>query len=458
MSNIAEQFSAYTSAIDYDALPDAVVHEVKRRVIDSLACAFGAWSSGPAQIVRDQALAMTPNPGSSGATVLGTNHKTSPDLAAFANGTMIRYLDFNDTYLSKEPAHPSDNISAALACAEAAGRSGADLITAIAIAYEIQCRLCDAASLRAHGWDHVTYGNFSATCASAKLLGLSEIETMHSLGIAGVAHNALRQTRAGALSSWKACAFANAARNGVFSAMLANRGMTGPAPIFEGIFGIQTVMVGEFDIPSLYSNETDISFKILEGYIKYYPVEYHAQSAVAAALEVCGRIMTLDDIKQVDVHSHDAAVDIIGSEPEKWRPTTRETADHSLPYIVAAALMDRTVTLDTFEPSRFRDPKLIEFVQKVKVYRDERLSSLYPNSIANRVTIVTQSGEEITAEVIDPRGHPNNPMTDAEVEQKFRTMTSGLLPGNRCDEALARLWKLEEMADASDVVKLFGDL
>ena len=120
--------------------------------------------------------------------------------------------------------------------------------------------------------------------------------------------------------------------------------------------------------------------------------------------------------------------------------------------------MDRTVTLDTFEPSRFRDPKLIEFVQKVKVYRDERLSSLYPNSIANRVTIVIQSGEEITAEVIDPRGHPNNPMTDAEVEQKFRTMTSGLLPGNRCDEALARLWKLEEMADASDVVKLFGDL
>src|SRR5205823_2446118 len=172
-------------------------------------------------------------------TLFGTTHRTPPDWAAFANGCLVRYLDYNDTYLSKEPAHPSDNIPAALAVAEAEQADGRELIVAIALAYEVQCRLCDAASLRARGWDHVTYGAFSTALASAKLMKLEVNKTRHAVNIAGVASAAMRQARVGELSHWKGVAFANAARHGVYSALLARAGMTGPAPIFEGQMGFE---------------------------------------------------------------------------------------------------------------------------------------------------------------------------------------------------------------------------
>src|SRR4029079_8821237 len=168
-----------------------------------------------------------------GATLWGTGHKTLPELATFANGGLVRYFDFNDTYLAKEPAHPSDNIPAILAVAESMGASGKRVIQAIALGYEVQCRLCDAAALRPRGWDHVTYGPFSSALAAANIMKLSETKTRHAVNLAGVANVALRQPRVGYMSRWRPCAFSNAARNGVFAAILAQRGMTGPAPIFE---------------------------------------------------------------------------------------------------------------------------------------------------------------------------------------------------------------------------------
>src|SRR5207253_6511038 len=173
-----------------------------------------------------------------GSTIFGTDHKAPPDWAAFANGCGSRYFDFNDTYLSKEPAHPSDNISAALAVAESVGAGGRELITAIALAYEVQCRLCDAASIRARGWDHVTYGTFSTALTSAKLMKLDPAKTRHAVNIAGVAGAAMRQARAGQLSHWKGVAFADAARHGVYSALPAPAGRTGPAPSLLGHMGV----------------------------------------------------------------------------------------------------------------------------------------------------------------------------------------------------------------------------
>src|SRR5207247_869658 len=213
-----------------------------------------------------------------GATSLGTDHKAPPDWAAFANGCGIRYFDFNDTYLSKEPAHPSDNISAALAIAEALGASGRELITAIALAYEVQCRLCDAASIRARGWDHVTYGTFSTALASAYLMKLDPAKTRHAVNIAGVAGVAMRQARAGELSHWKGAAFANAARHGVFSALLAREGMTGPGPIFEGEMGFEKQLgVSLGNVGEKFHGSPSM---ILKTSIKYWPAEYHSQSAI----------------------------------------------------------------------------------------------------------------------------------------------------------------------------------
>jgi len=232
MATIGRRIANWVANLKYEQLGDKTVHETKRRILDSIGTTLGAYHSRPAKVSR--ALALAVNDTRAG-IVWGTRHSTTPDRAAFANGAMLRYLDYNDTYLSLEPAHPSDNISAAVAVTQATGRGGRDAILAIVIGYEIQCRLCDAASLRTGGWDHVTYGALSTAMLAGKLWGLSADGLEHALGLAGVCNITTRQTRTGQISDWKACAFANAARNGVFAADLARRGLTGPHEIFEGL-------------------------------------------------------------------------------------------------------------------------------------------------------------------------------------------------------------------------------
>ncbi|HMW86880.1 MAG TPA: MmgE/PrpD family protein, partial [Nitrospira sp.] len=342
---LADRLAHYTQSLRFKDLPGDVVHEVKRRILDSLGCAFGAWTATPCRIAREMALAVKV-PG--GATVWGTNHKTLPDLATFANGAMVRYLDFNDTYLSKEPAHPSDNIAAVLAAGETAHASGQLIIQALTLSYEIQCRLCDAAALRPRGWDHVTYGPLSSALGIANVLKLTDAQTRQAVNLAGVANVALRQTRVGDLSMWKACAFSNAARNGMFAALLARRGMTGPAPIFEGEKGFMKLVSGPFELPMLGGEAMPggepVPFKILKTCIKHFPVEYHAQSAVEAALALRAELLAtegktwINKVADVEIGSYDVAIEIIGRDPEKWQPATRETADHSFPYCVAVAL------------------------------------------------------------------------------------------------------------------------
>src|SRR5258708_38545324 len=338
-TTLAHQLANYCSSFRFEDLSKEVVHEVKRRVLDSLGCALGAWNEEPCAIARRVAADFSAKHGS---TILGTNHKAPPDWTAFANGCAIRYFDYNDTYLSKEPAHPSDNISAALAVAESVGATGPELIAAIALAYEVQCRFCDAASIRARGWDHVTYGAFSTALAGAHLMKLDPEKTRHAVNIAGVAGAAMRQARAGELSHWKGVAFATAARHGVFSALLARAGMTGPGPIFEGQMGFEKQLgvslgnVGEKFAGPFAKNDQGPASMILRTSIKFWPAEYHSQSAIEAALSLRKQIGEGVEGKSMTIESHDASVDIIGNEPEKRKPETRETADHSLPYITAA--------------------------------------------------------------------------------------------------------------------------
>jgi 2-methylcitrate dehydratase len=449
---LAQQIADYSIALKFEDLSPAVVHEVKRRVIDSIGCALGAWNDEPGRIARRVALGFSAE---SGSTLIGTAHRSPPDWAAFANGTIVRYLDYNDTYLSKEPAHPSDNIPAALATAESAGTSGRELIVAIALAYEIQCRLCDAASLRAIGWDHVTYGAFSTAAAAGRLMKLDAGQIRHALGIAGVACAALRQTRVGELSHWKGCAFANAARHGVFAAMLAGAGMTGPAPIFEGAMGFEKLVSGPLALRGPIMGESD-ELMILRTSIKCWPVEYHAQSAVEAALAVREKIDDPDRIKSVLVQSHDAAVDIIGSEPEKWRPTTRETADHSLPYIVGAALIDGEVTLKQFAPQRIADGKLIEFLQRIKVERHAELSAIYPGAVGNIVAIRLDDGRTLSHRVDHPCGHARNRMSDQLVEAKFRLLSEGMLSPGQADAVLEWVRGLDTHANVDGLFPLLA--
>jgi 2-methylcitrate dehydratase len=463
---LADRLAQYAHSFRFDDLSEPVVHEVKRRVLDSLGCALGAWNAPPCRFARQLAQRVKLV---RGATLWGTGHKTLPDLATFANGGLVRYFDFNDTYLAKEPAHPSDNLSAVLAVAESTGAPGKRVIQAIALAYEVQCRLCDAAALRPRGWDHVTYGPFSSALAAANVMKLSETQARHAVNLAGVANVAMRQTRVGDLSMWKACAFSNAARNGVFAAMLAQLGMTGPAPIFEGEKGFMKLVSGPLEVapfggekgqtPAMSRSQSP-QFKILDTYIKHYPVEYHAQTAVEAALELRVELMqaegasAIHHASDIEIGSYDVAIEIIGRDPEKWQPTTRETADHSFPYCVAVALLDGQMTLQSFGPKRLKDPALRELMKRVRVVREPDFVDRYPVSMPTRITVRTREGKTYTKQKDVPLGHPGNPMSDRQLEAKFRRLVIGRLGRPPTEQVIRHVWKLDQMRNIGTLMPL----
>ena len=447
MATIAHSLSERARTATFDKLSPEVVHEVKRRVLDSLGCALGAWTSRPGQVSRTIARSVTQ---SDGAGLFGSGHRTTPDLAAFSNGALVRYLDFNDTYLSLEPAHPSDNIPAALAAGQAAGRHGRDIITAIALGYELQCRLCDAASLRAHGWDHVVYGALSTALLASKLYDLTPEQTVHALGLAGVCNFATRQTRTGQISDWKACAFSNAARNGVFAAGLARAGMTGPNEIFEGPKGLQKMITGPFEMK--WSAAPD-DWMIRKTYIKFWPAEYHSQSAIDAALQLRPEIGDWKSIESIRIESFEAAVSIIGSEPEKWRPTSRETADHSMGYCVVLALRDGDVTQESFGDANLRDSDVLSLLDRIQIVETDDCNAGYPDGIPNNLIIKLKDGRTLSKLVTYPRGHAGNPMTDDEVIEKFRRQAEGVISAATAQRLIDQALSLDELTEVSPLLE-----
>ncbi len=451
---LAEKLANYALSKKYRDLDSRTVDEMKVRVVDAVGCAIGALGEKPVKMAK-KVVGTLSRVGES--TVFGERSKTSPELATFVNGLMVRYFDFNDTYLSREPAHPSDNLAPCFAVAEAEELTGKDLIAAAVVAYEVQCRLCDAADIRHRGWDHVNYGLVSTALAASKLMGLRAKEATHAVNIALNAHIAMRQVRAGELSMWKGASFANAARNGVFAAMLAREGMTGPAPIFEGEMGFFRQVSGPFELDFSRFGGAGGTFKVSETYVKYWPAEYHAQSAVWAALEVRKRIGDLKSVESILVETHEAGYAILGKDPEKWNPRTKETADHSLPYIVGMALLKGKVDNSTYSDGNLRDRQNLAFVGKVRVVEDPGLTALYPDrGMANRVTVVEKGGREVTATVQVPKGHPKNPMTKDDVEAKFLGLASRGLGAGAAKEALRRLWKLEDEKDLGGLLSLLA--
>jgi 2-methylcitrate dehydratase len=450
--SIVTRLVDYSQFLSYDKLTPETIQEAKRRVIDALGCAMGAYLGEPGKIAR--ALAHTVEAPSYSSTVIGSFHQSSPEMAAFANGMLMRYLDYNDTYLSLEPAHPSDNIAAVLALAEPEMASGEEIITAIVLAYEIQCRLCDAASIRARGWDHVTYGAFSASLASSKILQLTPEETSHAMALAGVANVTMRQTRVGELSHWKGAAFANASRNAVFAARLAWHGMTGPSHIFEGEMGFQKQVSGPFTLPK-FGGEGD-DFMINRSSIKFWPAEYHSQSAIDAMLQLREQIGSDENIESIDVETFNAAVDIIGGEEEKWCPKSRETADHSLPYCIAVAMIDGKVEQAQFDEKHLTDPRVRSLIQKIRIHRNDELDKLYPEGIPNLLKVKTKDGHEFSKQVTCPRGHAQNAMTDQEVEEKFRRLASPVLSSAQIEYILGQLWRLEEQDEIGSILEAFA--
>ena len=438
--------SRYT--VNAPAPSTTAAHEVARRVTDSIGVMAAALDDDAPNAARAMATQFVlPE----GATIFGSGIRSTPELAGFANGVHVRYLDFNDTYLSREPLHPSDAIPALVALGEWAGKSGQQVVESIAIAYQVGIALCDAASPRAHGWDHVVYITIATACGAARLLKLSAEQTAHAIAVAIVPHSAMRETRSGELSMWKGAAAANAARHGVFGALLAREGFTGPQHAFTGLMGVVAqIFEGQpIDDDALMSLSVHISpDRILDSYIKKYPVEYHAQSAVDVALGLHSQISDPAIISDVQIDTFQASYEIIAADAEKWHPRTRETADHSLPYIVAVALLDGSVTRDSFSPERIADPRVQQLLARTTLRSDPELSALYPaGGIPNRITVHLANGRRIQSQERFPRGHAGNPMEDDEVRAKFRTNMAGWQDEDATGRLLDLCWHIHDLAD-----------
>ena len=451
MTNLVHQLSRYTARLQYSDLPSDVVHQAKRLIVDTVGCALGGFWGEPARIARDLAGTVR---SSEPASIVGSGERTSLDLATFANGVMIRFLDYNDGYTSTgESGHPSDSIAAVLSTAELRRRSGRDVIAAAVLAYEVFCRVCDQADLKPLGFDHVTVGCMASTAAAARLLGLDEREIAEALNLAIAANVALYQTRIGHVSMWKGCAYANASRNAVFAAMLASRGMTGPSPVFEGVGGFfKAVTRKPFSLEEMGGPDT--SYKIMECSIKRFPLGQYSQTVVEAALELRGKVDSADGIAEVRIETVTTAIRLMAGDPDKWEPKTRESADHSMPYTVAVALVHGEVEEKHFGERYLNDPTIRALTRRVKATASEEADRKMPEAMLCRMTLVTTAGESHEALVEYHKGHWKNPMSDAEVEAKFGKLAAEVLDRSRAERLLESLWRLESLEDAGDVVRL----
>jgi 2-methylcitrate dehydratase len=448
MDRTTETLARYVTSLRDEDLGPRTVREAKRHVIDSLGCAMGGATSEPAVIARRVAPVSS---GAPSARLLGDGRATTPEAAAFANSVMIRFLDANDTYITRGSGHPSDMLGAILAAAELQGASGKDFLLATIAGYEVFGALADHVPLRDRGWDQGVFVAPASAAGAGLLLGLSMQEMADAIAIAVTANVATRQTRAGELAMWKGCATAAAAKAGLFAAQLAKAGMTGPTAAFEGRHGLCEQVTGPFELGDLGGSGR--AFAIERTNFKFFAAEYHAQAPLAIALGLRDRVRA-DEIEALDVQIYAMAHSEIGSEPAKWDPRTRETADHSLPYMLAVALVDGRLTPASFEPQRYLDPGLRPLMSRIRVAEDPELTRRFPQELASRIEVTTRAGLRFTERADYPKGHARNPMTDADVETKFRDLSADVLGRVQSDGALEALWRLEEVSRIGALVDL----
>ena len=450
MDKILSHISQYVNSITYDDLPDEVIHQTKRLWIDTLACTPRAFESLPIQI--GLALAeknMSKDP----ATVLWGQQKTSAELAAFINSSMVRYLDFNDFYQgpeAKESGHPSDALPSALSIAEQEGKTGKEVVLGSVLAWEIYARLSDRVGFRDYGFDQSIAIAIAATCAASKVLGLSQEQIANAVALTTASSITLGEVRFGEVSMWKGCAAANGVRNGVFSASLAKHGMTGPLHIFDGPRGFFNGISGEFQL-GLFGGGKE-PFRIMQSSMKHFAVGSVAQTALECILELRTNISSIADISHIEVRTFQFGVNVMADVPEKWSPKNRETADHSLPYCLAIMLMFGEINDEYFSDTHLNDERVRDLMTKVSVVPDEGATQLFPERRTSKVLIRMASGVEHYAELGYHKGHPNNPMTDIEVESKFREQADIYLDDRQSSQIIEQWWELDKQKDLAVLV------
>jgi 2-methylcitrate dehydratase len=434
-----EQLAAFVARATYDDLSEAARQQLKIRVLDALGCAIGALDGPPVQRLRAEITLLGGNPL---ATLIGGG-KTALDRAAFYNAALVRYLDFNDSYLAPgETCHPSDNVGGVLAASEYAGRTGRDLLTALAVAYQVQCRLSDVAPVRAKGFDHTTQEAYAAAAGIAKALGLTQDQIAQAIAISGTAYNALRVTRTGKLSNWKGLASPNTVFGAAHAALLAMHGITGPLEVFEGNKGFKDAIAGPFVIDWQREDLERVTRTIL----KHYNAEVHSQSTLEGVLALAASArLRPEEIERVEIDTFDVAYHIIGGgeEGDKREVRTKEEADHSLPYMVAAALLDGAVTPAQYSPERIARGDVQALLRNVIVRPDAALSKRFPAEMPCRIRIVLRDGRTLSIEQRDYEGFHTRPMSWEKAAAKFARLAAPFTDEELRRSLIATVQRLE---------------
>lgn len=419
--------------------PDEAMHAAKRMLLDSIGCALGSYRERVPSIVR-QVAARRPKPG--GVRVFGTGGRLQPEAAVFANGVMIRFLDYNDSYGSTVGiGHPSDYIPAAMAHIGDVEIPGETVLRATLVGYEVFARATDATRLGVEQLDHVVNGTLAAAAAAAVANKLTADQTRHALSLAVTANLATQATRLGELSMWKGCAAGNATRGGVFAAELAAAGITGPDEPFTGRGGLTTITGKDIDLVALTRDRP----AIFDCHVKRFPSGYFSQGAIEAALavrdELAGRRPAA-----VTVGTFDFGKQVMAGDEQKWHPTTRETADHSIPYVVACALARGHVHPADLDETQLADPDIRRLLDVLTVEVDPECMAAWPEACMNRVTVRLADGGVLTKEIRYYRGHAKNPMTDVELEEKLAVQAAPLITDDERDALTNAIWTLNEAA------------
>ena len=442
----------WAAQLEYNQLSQDAIYQAKRFLLDSVGCALGGYRQHDVIIALEVLREIA---GRGPSTVIGTGERVDPVSAALANALMIRCMDYNDIYWKQDPSHPSDIFPAVLACSERAQSDGRELIVGFVLGHEFEMRLCEAAfpGIRERGWHHATLTAFASPIVAGRALHLSWEQIQHAIGISASRHCTMGAVTAGKLTMMKNTVDPMATQSGVLAALLAEKGYTGPEHVIDGKEGLVHCFGPEWKL-NVLTDGLGESWRITQCGMKFFPTEALTHAPISAVLDLVKQNdLHPEEVAKVQIRSLARAADIL-SDPSKYDPHTKETADHSLPYVIAAALVDRQVTPAQFEMSKIMDATIRGQLKKVEVVADPEIEKVFPALQRVIVNIATRDGQAFSRQLDFPKGDPRNPLSDAEIEEKFRALAEGVLSKKAQDKLIAAIWDLENSDSVSKLMRL----
>ena len=449
---ISQQWAEYAVNLTFDDLSPESIAAAKMFLYDSFGCALGGSKTEDFHILEQ---VFSDIGGKAECSVIGSNLKTDVRSASLINGLAIRALDYNDVYWKQDPSHPSDLLPAAFCIGERENRSGKDLILATVIAYELEMRIMEAAfpGVRELGLHHATLTQFVSPVVAGKMLGMNAEQITNAIGICGSHNTTLGAVTAGTLTMMKNTVDPMATEAGVFAALIAQKGYKGPTPIFEGREGLFEAIADKWK-PEVLTDNLGKTFKIVDCSIKPFPCEALTHAPISAVLNlVIENDLSPESIELIEIATLKRAAEILADE-KKYIIDSRETADHSLPYCIAAAVVRRKLTPHEFNDESLKDAQILATVPKVKAVLEPSFETRFPAEQPCRVVITLKNGEKLTKERSYPKGDPRDQLSTDELKQKFNVLAEYILSDSQQEDFFQVIQNLESVANIGSLMNL----